>query len=113
MNKSAQVRTSKADRQQVHEWKKLPGNSFSSWYTKVTDGFGGTTVSDVMRFKTGAVSKSGKTYNLAGFKKKELVVNTPNSLINLDGPSPITEGIVLKASATLKGRRQYRYNGND
>ena len=41
------------------EWKKLPGNSFSSWYTKVTDGFGGTTVSDVMRFKTGAPVDKG------------------------------------------------------
>ena len=44
-----------------------------------------------------------KAYNLVGFKTKKLVVTTANSLINLDGSSAITEGIVLKTSATLKG----------
>jgi len=51
------------------EWKKLPGNSFSSWYTKVIDGFGGTTVSDVWRFKTGVpVDKPGNGNNSNGSK---------------------------------------------
>ena len=44
-----------------------------------------------------------KAYNLVGFKTNKLVVTTANSLINLDGSSAITEGIVLKTSATLKG----------
>lgn len=35
-------------------WRKLPANSFVSWYTRMTDEFGGNTVSDVWRFKTGA-----------------------------------------------------------
>lgn len=43
-----------------------------------------------------------KTYNFAGFTTKKLVV-TKASLINLDHTSSITEGIVLQASATLKG----------
>lgn len=34
-------------------WNNLPRNSFFSWYTVVKDAFGGKTVSDVWRFKTG------------------------------------------------------------
>ncbi len=44
-----------------------------------------------------------KTYHLSGFKTKKLVVTKANSLIILDGSSVITEGILLKTSATLKG----------
>ena len=44
-----------------------------------------------------------KVYNITGFKTKKLVITTPNSLINLDSTSVISEGIVLKTSATLKG----------
>lgn len=51
----------------------------------------------------GEVVSPQKVYNLVGFKTKKLIVTTPNSLINLDGSSSITEGIVLKTSATLKG----------
>lgn len=51
----------------------------------------------------GEVVSPQKIYNLVGFKTKKLIVTTPNSLINLEGSSSITEGIVLKTSATLKG----------
>ena len=44
-----------------------------------------------------------KVYNLAGFKTKKLIVTKANSLVNVDASSVIKEGIVLKASATLKG----------
>lgn len=44
-----------------------------------------------------------RVYNLVGFKTKKLVITTANSLINVDGTSVITEGIVLKTSSILKG----------
>ncbi|WP_069203032.1 chitobiase/beta-hexosaminidase C-terminal domain-containing protein [Bacillus testis] len=44
-----------------------------------------------------------KTYNLSAFKSNKLSVNTENSLVTMSADSSITEGITVKASATLKG----------
>ena len=45
----------------------------------------------------------GKTHNLRIFKTKKLVIQTPNSLVNVDDTSFISEGIFIQTSASLTG----------
>lgn len=56
-----------------------------------------------IKLKQTPVITYDKTHNLVGFKTTKLTVNTANILIDLDETSVISDGIYLKATATLKG----------
>ena len=88
------------------KWEGLSENAIYSWYAVAEDEYTGRTVSDIWTFTKGTDDQEmeiSKTYNLKDFKTKKLVIETPFSLVNVDDTSVLSEGLLVKTSATLQG----------